>query len=54
MQYGEAIRNGFNYLLDSDKSVIVIGQGLWSPWYVGDTMRDLEKFTVLKELLTRP
>lgn len=43
MEYGEAIRTGFHYLLDSDRSVIVIGQGLWSPWYVGDTMRDLEK-----------
>ena len=22
---------------------VVIGQGLWSPWYVGDTMTGLEK-----------
>jgi len=42
MQYSEAIRSGFRYLLKNDPSVLVIGQGLWSPWYVGDTMRDLE------------
>ena len=41
--YGEAIRAGFRYVLDEDDSVIVLGQGLWSPWYVGNTMRDLEK-----------
>lgn len=42
VQYGDAIREGFQYLLASDPSVLVIGQGLWSPWYVGNTMRDLE------------
>ncbi|MEP7204401.1 MAG: transketolase C-terminal domain-containing protein [Ilumatobacteraceae bacterium] len=42
MLYGDAIREGFQYLLASDPSVLVIGQGLWSPWYVGNTMRDLE------------
>lgn len=54
MEYGEAIRNGFNYLLDSDKSVIVIGQGLWSPWYVGDTMRDLEKIYGTQRVIDTP
>jgi pyruvate dehydrogenase E1 component beta subunit len=43
VQYGDAIREGFEYLLASDPTVLVIGQGLWSPWYVGNTMRDLEK-----------
>ena len=42
VQYGDAIREGFQYLLADDPSVLVIGQGLWSPWYVGNTMRDLE------------
>lgn len=42
MQYGLAIRSGFHHALSIDPSVIVIGQGLWSPWYVGNTMRDLE------------
>jgi hypothetical protein len=36
--YGEAIRGGFDYLLDRYPEVFVIGQGLWSPWYVGNSM----------------
>jgi pyruvate dehydrogenase E1 component beta subunit len=41
--YGEAIRDGFQYLLKQYPEVFCIGQGLWSPWYVGNTMTDLDK-----------
>lgn len=41
--YGEAIRHGFEYLLANDPKVFTIGQGLWSPWYVGNSMTDLDK-----------
>jgi pyruvate/2-oxoglutarate/acetoin dehydrogenase E1 component len=41
--YGSAIRAGFEYLLDRYPEVFVIGQGLWSPWYVGNSMTDLDK-----------
>lgn len=41
--YGQAIREGFQYLLANYPEVCVIGQGLWSPWYVGSSMTDLEK-----------
>ena len=41
--YGEAIREGFEYLLTTYPECFVIGQGLWSPWYVGNTMTDLDK-----------
>jgi pyruvate/2-oxoglutarate/acetoin dehydrogenase E1 component len=41
--YGEAIRLGFEYLLTNHKEVFTIGQGLWSPWYVGNSMTDLDK-----------
>ena len=41
--YGEAIREAFVYLLDRYPKVFAIGQGLWSPWYVGNTMTDLDK-----------
>lgn len=41
--YSTAIRSGFEYLLDNHPDVFVIGQGLWSPWYVGDTMTDFDK-----------
>ena len=41
--YGTAILAAFEYLLDKYPEVFVIGQGLWSPWYVGNSMTDLEK-----------
>lgn len=41
--YGSAIREGFAYLLGNYSDVIVMGQGVWSPWYVGSTMTDLDK-----------
>lgn len=40
--YAEAILSGFEYLLDNHDEVFIIGQGLWSPWYVGKTMDNLE------------
>ena len=43
MTYGAAIREGFRHLLANHREVFVIGQGLWSPWYVGSSMTDLDK-----------
>lgn len=40
--YSEAILEAFNWLLKNDDRVFAIGQGLWSPWYVGNTMKGLE------------
>lgn len=40
--YGAAIRAGFEYLLSTRPEVFTIGQGLWSPWYVGNSMTDLD------------
>ena len=40
--YGDAIRHGFEYILDNFDESFVIGQGLWSPWYVGNTMTELD------------
>lgn len=40
--YGSAICSGFDYLLSNYPEVFVIGQGLWSPWYVGNSMTDLD------------
>ncbi|MDF1653933.1 MAG: transketolase C-terminal domain-containing protein [Coxiellaceae bacterium] len=42
MSYGEAICEAFKYLLKNNPNVFVIGQGLWSPWYVGSTMKNLD------------
>jgi acetoin:2,6-dichlorophenolindophenol oxidoreductase subunit beta len=41
--YGTAILAAFEYLMDKYPEVFVIGQGLWSPWYVGNSMTDLDK-----------
>lgn len=41
--YGTAILAAFDYLLTNYPEVFVIGQGLWSPWYVGSSMTDLDK-----------
>jgi pyruvate dehydrogenase E1 component beta subunit len=41
--YGTAILSAFEYLLENYKETFVIGQGLWSPWYVGNSMTDLDK-----------
>lgn len=43
LTYGEAILSGFRYLLSKYPEVFVIGQGLWSPWYVGNSMTGLDK-----------
>lgn len=41
--YGTAMLSAFEYLLEKYPEVFVIGQGLWSPWYVGNSMTDLDK-----------
>lgn len=41
--YADAIRLGFEYAMTRDEKCFAIGQGLWSPWYVGNSMRDLDK-----------
>ncbi len=41
--YGTAILAAFEYLLQTYPEVFIIGQGLWSPWYVGNSMTDLDR-----------
>lgn len=43
LTYAQAIREGFAQLLERDPRVFAIGQGLWSPWYVGTSMSDLDR-----------
>jgi len=43
LRYDTAIREGFRYLLSEYPDCFVMGQGLWSPWYVGNSMSELEK-----------
>lgn len=43
ISYGDSIRLGFEYILQNNPKSMVMGQGLWSPWYVGNSMTDLDK-----------
>ena len=43
LTYAKAMREGFAQLLASDPRVFVIGQGVWSPWYAGTSLQDMEK-----------
>ena len=52
--YGIAIREAFSYLLSKYPEVFVIGQGLWSPWYVGNSMTDLDKEFGVERIIDTP
>lgn len=52
--YATAIREAFYYLLDRYPNVFVIGQGLWSPWYVGSSMQDLDKAYGVHRVIDTP
>ena len=43
LTYAQAMREGFAQLLASDPRVFIIGQGVWSPWYAGTSLKDLDK-----------
>ncbi len=43
LSYAQAIREAHAQLLASDASVFLIGQGLWSPWYAGTSLQDMER-----------
>jgi acetoin:2,6-dichlorophenolindophenol oxidoreductase subunit beta len=43
LTYAQAIREAHAQLLASDPRVFVVGQGLWSPWYAGTSMQDLDR-----------
>jgi len=52
--YGTAILAGFEYLLEKYPEVFVIGQGLWSPWYVGNSMTNLDKKFGVERVIDTP
>ena len=52
--YGTAILAAFEYLLKNYPEVFVIGQGLWSPWYVGNSMTDLDKKFGIERVIDTP
>ncbi len=52
--YGTALLAGFDWLLTHHPEVFVIGQGLWSPWYVGNSMTDLDKKFGVSRIIDTP
>lgn len=52
--YGTAILSAFDYLLENYPEVFIIGQGLWSPWYVGNSMTDLDKKFGVERIIDTP
>ena len=54
ISYGEAIREAFIYVLDNYPESFIIGQGLWSPWYVGNSMTDLDKIYGKERIIDTP
>lgn len=54
LKYSQAMEEAFNQILEQDPDVFIIGQGLWSPWYVGATMRDLEHKFGKERILDSP
>ena len=54
VKYVEAIRQAHIYLLERHPNVFVIGQGLWSPWYVGNSMRDLDQMFGRDRIIDSP
>ena len=54
IDYGSAILAGFEYLLSQYPDVFVLGQGLWSPWYVGNSMTDLDKKFGIERIIDTP
>lgn len=43
VSYAQAIREAHAQLLAADPRVFIIGQGLWSPWYAGGSLEELDK-----------
>jgi len=52
--YCEAILEAHRWLMRERPEVFCIGQGLWSPWYVGNSMRDLEKEFGVERVIDTP
>lgn len=41
LNFGAAINDAFHHIMAEDESVVLIGQGVKSPWYVGNTCNEL-------------
>ncbi len=54
LQYSLAINEALHQMMELDDSVFLIGQGVKSPWYVGNTCRDLLQKFGAKRVIDTP
>ena len=54
LSYSGAILEGFREKMESDKDVFILGQGVTNPWYVGDSMQDLDKIFGAERVIDPP
>jgi pyruvate dehydrogenase E1 component beta subunit len=54
MKFVESIRQALDDSLRNDENLIVLGQGVWSPFYVGSSMDGLEKKYGRKRIIDTP
>jgi pyruvate dehydrogenase E1 component beta subunit len=54
LNYAQAIREAHAQMLASDDRVFVIGQGLWSPWYAGASLENLDREFGRERILDSP
>ena len=54
MKFVESIRQALDDSLKSDEKLIILGQGVWSPFYVGSSMDGLEKKYGRKRIIDTP
>ena len=54
LTYAQAIREAHRQLLAADRRVFLIGQGLWSPWYAGGSLEDLDREFGRERVLDSP
>jgi pyruvate dehydrogenase E1 component beta subunit len=54
LKYAEGILQAFEHVLSTRREVFAIGQGLWSPWYVGSSMKDLDRKSGPERVIDTP
>jgi pyruvate/2-oxoglutarate/acetoin dehydrogenase E1 component len=54
LNYAQAIREAHAQMLAADERVFLIGQGVWSPWYAGGSLEDLDREFGRERILDSP
>ncbi len=54
LNYAQAIREAHAQLLSADSRVFIAGQGLWSPWYAGGSLDNLDREFSRERVLDSP